>query len=116
MGRQNDPSGIADILASLKRDPKLGKQFELAKIWRHWPEVVGADLAPYGQPLGVRDNTLLVEVASSGWMHRFAAEKWRILHRISGLIGNRLVQEIFLVLTEEVPDGLHFSPPQDDVD
>jgi hypothetical protein len=116
MGRRNDPSGLQEIIESIRKDPKFGKQFEFAKVWRHWPEVTGEELAPYGQPLGVRDDTLIVEVETSVWMHKYAAAKWRILNHVNGLVKGDLIREMFLVLSEDVREAGGIEAPQDDVE
>ena len=113
---KGDPEGLASILEALKRQPEMGKHFEVAKVWRHWPELVGPELAPYGQPLGLRDTTLIVEVAASVWMHRYAATKWSILSNINDLIGGEILRDLFLVLSEDLPASGKIVVPQDDVD
>lgn len=106
-----DPKGIGDILAGMKASTELGRHFEEARIWEQWPEVAGAELMHHGRPLGVREGTLILEVESAVWMHRFSYEKRRIIERINALAGRELVSDLFLgLLDEEKAEN-----PQDDV-
>lgn len=102
MGKK-EPVTVATILESLERGGKLGKAFTDARIWERWPEVVGMKLMPYGRPLGVRNDTLLVEVVSSVWMHRYAYRKAGIIRNVNRMAGVKLIDDVFFVLAD--PDG-----------
>lgn len=99
--KKDDPKAIAEIIETLRESSELGKQFHLAKIWKHWPEIVGLKLMHRGRPLGVRDKILIVEVESSVWIHRYSYHEHAILNRINGLLKEKLLDDIFLVLSEE---------------
>lgn len=95
------PKGIAEILETLKAETQLGKSLEEARIFQEWPGIAGTELAPYGRPLAIREETLIVEADSAVWLHKFAYHKAQILARIEAIVGPDLVTEIFLALTEE---------------
>jgi predicted nucleic acid-binding Zn ribbon protein len=111
MGKKKKPGleGIADILAGLKESTALGRNLEEAQIWQRWPELAGMDFMPHGRPLGVREGTLIIEVDSAVWMHKFAYTKRDLVRRINRMIGRNLVTDIYLTLTEEEK----LSDPQD---
>lgn len=97
----NEPQGIGEILESLKKKSKLGKQLDQAKIWEHWPELIGEPLWMHGKPRKFRDKRLVIEAESSVWMHRFTYEKQRLIKRINRLAGYPLVDELFVTLAGE---------------
>lgn len=99
--KRDEPRAIAEIIESLRKSNELGKQFHLAKIWKNWPEMAGMKLMPRGRPLGVRDKTLIVEVESSVWLHHYSYHEHSILKRINNLLNENLLEDIFLVLSEE---------------
>ena len=99
MGKK-EPVNVAAILEGLERDGKLGKAFTEARIWERWPEVVGMKLMPYGRPLGVRNDTLLVEVVSNVWMHRYAYRKAGIVRNVNHMAGVKLIDDVFFVLSD----------------
>jgi len=106
---KKDPEVIADILAELKNTTELGKHLEHARIWESWPEIAGAELCGHGSPLGVREQTLFIEVESPVWMHKFAFYKWDILQRVTRLIGPDLISEIYIRLQPDI-----LPPPSQD--
>lgn len=98
---KKDPSGVGDILQSLKQSTHLGRQLDEAKIWEHWPEVAGEQLMPHGRPLSVKDGRLTIEVDSAVWMHKYAYETARLTDRINTMLGHAVITDIFLTLFED---------------
>lgn len=112
--KKDAPKAIAQIIEGLRESSELGKQFHLAKIWKHWPEIAGMKLMPRGRPLGVRDKTLIVEVESSVWIHRYSYHEHAILNRINKLLREELLDDMFLVLSEEeIVDSSKIDPEKD---
>ena len=99
--KRDDTPSIGEILESLKGDAQFRKQFELAEVWERWSEIAGRRLAAHGQPRGVREATLYVEVDSAVWMHRFGLQKPEILRRINAIAGHELATDLFLMLRDE---------------
>ena len=93
--------GIADIIESLKASSPLGRNLEEAQIWGRWPDLAGMDFMPHGRPLGIREGTLIIEVDSAVWMHKFAYTKRDLTRKINSLIGRDFVTDIHLTLTED---------------
>ena len=109
--RGADPKGIGDILAELKESTELGKKFKEAQIWERWPEVAGPKLMAFGRPIGIRDETLFIEVSSAVWMHKFSYYKSEILTRVNELLGENPVTDLYFNLAPEEKAG----KPQDTV-
>jgi len=102
---------VSDILESLKTQGVLGRSIEVSLIWERWPDVVGMKLMPYGRPLSVKDETLVIEIDSAVWMHKFSYRKTDIVNRVNNLVRRKLIRDVFLVLTQEEK----LANPQDDV-
>lgn len=92
---------VAEIIEGLKQSTALGRNLEEAQIWQRWPELAGMDFMPHGRPLGMRDGTLIIEVDTAVWMHKFAYTKRGLMRRINAMLGQNLVTEIYLTLTED---------------
>lgn len=105
MAKRKDASKVSDVLASLVKKTTLGTQLELARIWEHWGEMAGANLADHGRPHRVKDGVLHIEVDSPVWMHRYAYQKWRIIKRINRMAEQELVSDLFLALQPEEAPG-----------
>ena len=97
----DEPEDISQIIESLKETSKLGETLEQAQIWERWAEIVGAELAPHGRPLRVRDGTLTVEVDNAVWMHKLSYIKSEILEKINALLTHEKLSEIFMTLPDE---------------
>jgi predicted nucleic acid-binding Zn ribbon protein len=96
--RKDKPTGINEILNTLKKTTALGKNLEQAEIWTHWTKLVGKELSEHGRPQSFKDKQLRIEVDSAVWMHRFTYKKWAIIKRINRMARKKLVDDIFLVL------------------
>lgn len=107
--KKNEPEGVGDILARMKKTTKLGLNLEQAAIWTHWEEIAGPYLAAHGRPRTVREGQLRIEADSAVWMHRFAYRKWSIIKRINRMAGRELVHDIFIEL---IPDDLMPGPEE----
>jgi predicted nucleic acid-binding Zn ribbon protein len=101
---RSEPTGIGDILSSLKRETALGEQLEIARIWDEWPALAGK-LAYHGKPVTVKDGTLYIEADSTVWMHKFAYRKWGLMMRINKLAQRELVSDIFIKLAPDAPES-----------
>lgn len=107
---RSHPTGVGDILESLKKETDLGEQLQNALIWEHWPALAGT-LAYHGKPVTVRDHTLYVEADSAVWMHKFVYRKWGLMLRINKLANRELVSDIFVKLAPDAPEA---EPDEDD--
>ncbi len=99
--KSKEPKGVGEILESLKTTGELGKAFHHAAILERWGEVAGSKLMAHGRPLGVRDGTLVIEVDSAVWMHKYSYRTSRILERLRVLFGDEGVEEVYLTLVSD---------------
>lgn len=101
---RDEPQDLGAILKELKATTALGQRLEEAEIWEHWPEIAGQELAPHASPIGVRDGTLVVEVESSVWMHKFSYRKFKILDKSNNFLSQEKLSELYFVLKSEDED------------
>ncbi|MBM3290967.1 MAG: DUF721 domain-containing protein, partial [Candidatus Hydrogenedentes bacterium] len=95
------PTGVGDILASMKKSTALGKRLKEAQIWQQWPGLAGKRLCTHGHPVVVKDKTLHVEAYSPVWVSKFAYHKWEIIGRVNRMAGQELISDIFVTLAED---------------
>ncbi len=98
---RDEPQDLSAILEELKATTALGQRLEEAEIWEHWKEIAGPEFAPHASPVGVRDGTLVVEVESSVWMHKFSYRKSKILETCNTFLSQEKLSELYFVLTPE---------------
>lgn len=111
MKRKQEPTGVGDILESLKKTSALGKQLDQAKIWERWEEMVGKPWSEHGTPHTLKEQKLTLHIDTAVWMHQFAYRKWVIIKAINRFAGYELVSDLFLVLRPDEETVL----PQDGV-
>lgn len=101
---RDEPTGLGDIIATLKKTTSLGRQIEQAQIWDHWEQLVGEPYWRHGRPRTLKDGRLTVEADSAVWMHKFTYRKWELIKRINRRAGHEMVSDIFVTLvTDEEP-------------
>ena len=99
----NIPTSIGDILGGLKDTTELGRNLHEARVWEHWPDIVGTKLMHHSQPIRVRDGILTIAVENSVWMHRISYKKQEIIGEIANLLGPDFVNDLFFALVDQEP-------------
>jgi len=97
------PTGVGDILSSLKKTTNLGKRLKEARIWQEWPSLAGTKLCTHGNPVVVKDKTLHVEAYSPVWVSKFAYFKWDIIKRVNLMAEQELISDIYVTLAQDEP-------------
>jgi len=69
-------------------------------IWRVWADAVGAAIARRSEPVRLRGRTLVVAVSSAPWMQELTLLKRNIVVALNERLPHPLVDDLFLVLTE----------------
>ena len=80
--------GVSELLPRLLDELGLGDASRHARVLAVWDRALGAGLAPYCRPEGVRGDDALGLVPDSAWMQRVQIEKPRILERFREALGD----------------------------
>jgi len=84
---------IQDLLANLD----TGDHFELVRLIRLWPEVVGETIARRTQVSSLKFHTAVVRVSTAMWIQELNLMRPQILSRINAAMRNDAVREIRFV-------------------
>ncbi|MBV8357844.1 MAG: DUF721 domain-containing protein [Deltaproteobacteria bacterium] len=84
---------IQDLLANLD----TGDHFELVRLIRLWPEVVGETIARRTQVCSLKFHTAVVRVSTAMWIQELNLMRPQILSRIKTAMHNDAVREIRFV-------------------
>lgn len=88
---------IGDILSRFfAKNPEAKKKIKQYSLFAVWNEIVGERVAKHAQPLKMIDNTLVVRVDQSSWMHELQLMKPELLRRIHGHVEAKLIRDIRL--------------------
>jgi hypothetical protein len=84
---------IQDLLANLD----TGGHFELVRLIRLWPEVVGATIARRTEISSLKFHTAVVKVSTAMWIQELNLMRPQILSRLNVAMKNDAVREIRFV-------------------
>jgi hypothetical protein len=84
---------IQDLLANLD----TGNHFELVRLIRLWPEIVGETIARKTEVSSLKFHTAVVKVSTVMWIQELSLMRPQILSRIHTAMGNDAVREIRFV-------------------
>jgi predicted nucleic acid-binding Zn ribbon protein len=85
---------IQDLLANLD----TGSHFELVRLIRLWPEVVGETIARRTEVAALKFHVAVVKVSTAMWIQELNLMRPQILSRLNAAMRNDAVRDIRLVL------------------
>ncbi len=89
---------LGSVLRKALPEINLERRLHEQRIWEHWPEIAGAQVAAVAQPSSVSRRTLYVDVADSMWMQQLSFMQPLFLERIATCAGEGLVERVFFRL------------------
>jgi predicted nucleic acid-binding Zn ribbon protein len=93
---------ISKVITGIKTSQKgWQKHYQFQKVAAHWPEIVGAAVAPQTRPTGVYDRILKVAVSTPQWSQALAFQRLKLLEKLQD----------FLQQPDAIVD-IHFSTAQ----
>ena len=63
------PEKVSDVLSRLLKESPIGHDMDHVEIYAVWRNTVDAETVRHTRVIGVRANTLIVEVDSSPWLY-----------------------------------------------
>lgn len=85
---------IQDLLASLD----TGSHFELVRLIRLWPELVGETIARRTEVTSLKFHTAVVKVSTAMWIQELNLMRPQILSRVNAAMRNDAVRDLRFVL------------------
>ena len=86
------PAG--DVIDKTLKRLNLKTQFDEHLIQKHYPTIVGADIAKKSYPEKIIKGTLFINVTSSAWLMHLSFMKDELKKKINDDLGKRLVRRI----------------------
>lgn len=94
--RRGRPREIGTLLEGVLGDLGLDATRAAFRVGQHWQQAVGPEIARHARPLGLRGQTLEVEVDTSVWCQQLQLQQLEILAALRR------------ELADEAPQALHF--------
>ena len=89
-----DPSPIDDLLGTIVERAGASPDLGVAKLVSSWDDVVSERWRERARPIGVKDQTLLVEVPEGADASLLRYDSADLIRRISGRFGPDLVRAV----------------------
>lgn len=89
---------ISEALHILLGTPEALRELAIAKLWRHWSDVVGNDVALLVHPLGHRKTTMLLGADNSIVMQEFSYFAPQLLEKANTFLGASIFQKVQIEL------------------
>lgn len=94
MSQQTDRLG--NILETVMSNLGMRGKYHGWQIVKHWPTIVGADVARVSRAVRFTEGTLIVNVTSDAWRQELEMQREHILGKIRSRPGGRAVRKIIL--------------------
>jgi predicted nucleic acid-binding Zn ribbon protein len=91
-----DPQPLASVIARLVEARGWQRPTAEATVFGDWERVVGADVAAHCRPVKLEDGELTVEAESTAWATQLRLLAAKLLVRIAGEIGSRVVTKLHI--------------------
>jgi|GEM_PF-1626694 len=92
--RQSDYSHISDVLSGIVKTIRKESATDLSRIRDEWDRIVDPAIAAYARPEALKNDILLVRVASSTLTHRLRFMTPDIIKGINREIGEDRISEV----------------------
>lgn len=92
---------VASALDSFVSWKQLGREMDVARIWRSWPEIIGPRLAEMARPLGRRRGALIIGVEDSLVMQELTFFSEQIRERVGDFLGWQPFDKVKFELLED---------------
>jgi hypothetical protein len=96
--RQKKVRSMSEALGTVLGTPEAALELAIARLWRHWPEILGPEIAAMIRPLGHRQSTMLLGATNSMVMQEFSFFAQDILEKANAFLGNAYFQKVQIEL------------------
>lgn len=100
-GKREEPTEISEVLGTLIERASGRIDVRQGELIEHWKEIAPGDWSDVAIPIGIRDRTLLVEVASGTAASLLKYQIHQLIGVISEAFGEELVTAVRLRVSRE---------------
>lgn len=96
--RQKKVRTASEALDRVLGGPEAALELAIARMWRHWPEILGPEISEMIRPLGHRKETMVLGATNSMVMQEFSFFAQDILDKANAFLGNAYFREVRIEL------------------
>ena len=94
---------LAPLLTDTLERRGLARVLLLSRLQRHWPEIVGPQLAKVAWPEGVRSRVLFISVVDAVWLQQLKFYQSQVLQNMRRVLGDIPVYRLHCALAPARP-------------
>lgn len=98
--KTHKPVSIGTLVKDFLKEHKQKETTFQQKILKDWDKIVTKKASRHARPLSIKNNTLIVVVNNSAWLHQLTLKKVQILKKINRLSKNNQLTAIRLKIGE----------------
>jgi len=95
-GNRREPTEISDVLGALIERASVQIDIRQGELIERWKAIAPGDWSDAARPIGIKDHTLLVEVANGTVGSLLKYQKSQLIDAISDVFGEDLVADVRL--------------------
>lgn len=90
---------VGDVAAKILKKNASPDMVKTSKIFEHWADIAGAQIAKIASPVNFREKILCIQVSHSAWMRELQSQpsKTMLLEKVNELLGPRQCKDIKFV-------------------
>ena len=96
--RRKKVCSSSEALSAVLGTPAAALEMALARLWKHWPQLMGPEIAANVHPLGRRAETMLLGTTNSMAMQEFSFYAQTILDKANTFLGTATFQKVHIEL------------------
>ncbi len=96
--REKKVLSASEALGTVLGTPEAALELAIARLWRHWPEILGPEIAAMIRPLGHRQDSMLLGATNSMVMQEFSYFAQTILDKANAFLGTAYFQKVQIEL------------------
>lgn len=93
-----DPEGIGSLVGKVARDLGLAEVVATGRLFKHWEEIVGPQVAARSQPLSLRSGVLRIQTDSAAWAAEVRYLAPELLRRANAALGGQVARQLDVAL------------------
>ena len=110
--RERGVARVADLVQRVVEHHRIAGDLREARLFGDWAELVGERIGARTRPQSIWDRVLVVEVATSTWLHELRLLRPKIVSDLLDALGMpRFFDDIRFVLAKDSPRRQQTTPP-----
>lgn len=87
-------TNLGDVIDKVLTQYRPAEDQSLLRVWDHWDETVGPDVAANARPAAFKSDVLLVHVSNSAWLHHLRFMESSLIANLNRALGAKRIKKM----------------------